>query len=78
MVFTLSVLGALPATSFKARYGMLCMAASWAYACNPSLLSWLTANLDSTSATSLAVAMNVTLGTLGQIIGDYSTNSAFE
>ncbi|EIM84794.1 MFS general substrate transporter [Stereum hirsutum FP-91666 SS1] len=65
------VLGLLPTMDFKARYGMLCMAASWAYACNPSLLSWLTANLKSTTATSLSVALNVTLGTLGQIIGVY-------
>ncbi|KAA1470853.1 MFS general substrate transporter [Dentipellis sp. KUC8613] len=65
------VQGALPTTAFKARYGMLCIGASFTYACIPPLLTWLTVNLKSTSAIALAVALNVTLGTGGQIIGVY-------
>ncbi|ETW76666.1 major facilitator superfamily [Heterobasidion irregulare TC 32-1] len=63
------VTGALPPTAFKARYAMLCLASSFTYSVNPCLLSWLTANLRNTSATTLAVALNFTLGNIGQIIG---------
>ncbi|KAA1470856.1 MFS general substrate transporter [Dentipellis sp. KUC8613] len=63
--------GAIAATAFKTRYGMLCIGSSFSYASIPPLLTWLTANLRSTSAITLAVALNVTLGTIGQIIGVY-------
>ena len=63
------VTGALPPTAFEARYAMLCLASSFTYSVNPCLLSWLTANLRNTSATTLAVALNFTLGNIGQIIG---------
>ena len=54
---------------------MLCIATSFSYSANPSLLSWLTANLRNTSATTLAVPLNVTLGTIGQIIGEVISGS---
>ncbi|TFY76100.1 hypothetical protein EWM64_g7910, partial [Hericium alpestre] len=65
------VQGALPSTAFKARYGMLCIAASFSFASIPPLLSWLTANLHSTGASTLAVPLNVSIGQVGQIIGVY-------
>ncbi|TFY78685.1 hypothetical protein EWM64_g5329 [Hericium alpestre] len=66
------VQGALPPTAFKARYVMLCAAASFSYACNAPLITWMSVNLRNTSAMTLAIALNVTLGTIGQIIGTMS------
>ncbi|TCD70385.1 hypothetical protein EIP91_003739 [Steccherinum ochraceum] len=63
--------GGLPAHSFKARYGLLCVAVSFSFAAIPPLLSWLTANLRSTGASTLAVPLNVSIGQIGQIIGVY-------
>ncbi|KAI0804655.1 MFS transporter [Irpex lacteus] len=63
--------GALPAHAFKARYGLLCVAVSFSFACIPPLLSWLTANLHNTGASTLAVPLNVSIGQLGQIVGVY-------
>ncbi|CAL1702610.1 unnamed protein product [Somion occarium] len=65
------VQGALPPTSFKARYGMLCVAVSFSFASIPPLLSWLMANLRSTGASTLAIPLNVTTGQIGQFIGIY-------
>ncbi|KAI0314570.1 MFS general substrate transporter [Amylostereum chailletii] len=61
--------GAIPPTHLVARYVVLCFTASFAYACNPLLLNYLTVNLHGTSAMTLGVPMNVTLATAGQIIG---------
>lgn len=55
--------------AFKARYGLLCVAVPFSFAIQPLLLSWLTANLRSTGATTLAVPMNVSIGQAGQIVG---------
>ncbi|KAK1227082.1 hypothetical protein PQX77_009915 [Marasmius sp. AFHP31] len=65
--------GALPAhMAFKAKYAILCIGVSFSFASIPPLLSWLTANLGgSTSAATLAVPLNVSLGGVGQIIGVY-------
>ncbi|EJF62083.1 MFS transporter [Dichomitus squalens] len=63
--------GALPAESFKLRYAFFIIALSFAFACIPPLLSWLTANLRSTGASTLAVPLNVSIGQIGQIIGVY-------
>ncbi|GJE95953.1 MFS general substrate transporter [Phanerochaete sordida] len=65
------VQGALPSHAFKARYGMLCVAVSFSFASIPPLLSWLTANLRSTGASTLAVPLNVSIGQIGQIVGVY-------
>ncbi|KAH9933974.1 MFS transporter [Epithele typhae] len=63
--------GALPAESFKVRYVFFVIALSFAFACIPPLLSWLTANLRGTGASTLAVPLNVSTGQIGQIIGVY-------
>ncbi|PIL34436.1 MFS general substrate transporter [Ganoderma sinense ZZ0214-1] len=63
--------GALPAESFKLRYVFFIIALSFAFACIPPLLSWLTANLRGTGAATLAVPLNVSIGQIGQIIGVY-------
>ena len=62
-------LGTLPPESFKARYAMLCIAVPFAFASNPPLLSWLTANLRNTGAITLGVPMNICIGQIGQLIG---------
>lgn len=66
------MLGALPTRAFKARYGLLCIAVSFSFASIPPLLSWLTANLRHTGASTLAVPLNVSIGQIGQIIGGFS------
>ncbi|KAI0702376.1 MFS transporter [Cerioporus squamosus] len=63
--------GALPPDAFKARYVLLCFALSFSFSCTAPSLSWLTANLRSTGAATLAVPLNVAFGQLGQIIGVY-------
>lgn len=62
-------IGLLPSHAFKARYGLLCVAVPFVFAIQPILLSWLTANLRSTGATTLAVPMNISIGQAGQIVG---------
>ncbi|KAI0084559.1 MFS transporter [Irpex rosettiformis] len=61
--------GAMPSHAFKARYGLLCIAVAFSFTSNPLLLSWLTANLRNTGATTLAVPLTVSLGQIGQIVG---------
>lgn len=68
--------GALPSHSFKARYGLLCVAVSFSFASIPPLLSWLTANLRNTGAATLAVPLNVSIGQIGQIVGVYIFKSS--
>ncbi|KAI0702372.1 MFS transporter [Cerioporus squamosus] len=63
--------GAVPDDSFKLRYAFFVIALSFSFACIPPLLSWLTANLRSTGASTLAVPLNVSIGQVGQIIGIY-------
>ncbi|KAI0819999.1 MFS general substrate transporter [Trametes gibbosa] len=59
----------LPPTAFTARYGVLCVALSFAFAISAPSLSWLTANLRNTGASTLAVPLNVSIATIGQITG---------
>lgn len=61
----------LPPTSFKARYGMLCIASAGGFAGIPQLIAWLTLNLHSTGAVGLAIALNISFGGPGQIIGTW-------
>ncbi|KAF9260342.1 MFS transporter [Marasmius fiardii PR-910] len=63
--------GTLQPTAFRARYGVLCVAVSFAFASMPPSLSWLTANLRTTTSTTLSVPINVSFGGVGQIIGIY-------
>lgn len=51
------------------RYGCLIVAASGAFACIPPLLGWLSSNLRSTAGVGLAIALNVSFGAPGQIVG---------
>lgn len=68
---TFLIQGALPPRAFKARYAMLCLSATFSNICNPSLITWLTVNLRNTDATTLAIPLMVTIGTVGQITGVY-------
>ena len=63
--------GVMPSHAFKARYGLLCVAVPFSFACNPLLLSWLTANLHNTGATTLAIPLNVSIAQIGQIVGTF-------
>ncbi|KAL1593164.1 hypothetical protein SLS60_010772 [Paraconiothyrium brasiliense] len=59
----------LPADSYHARYGCLIVAASGAFSCIPPLLGWLSSNMHTTAAAGLAIALNVSWGAPGQIVG---------
>ncbi|KAJ5751138.1 hypothetical protein N7533_008166 [Penicillium manginii] len=60
---------ALPADAYAHRYGCLIVASSGAFACIPPLLGWLSSNLHSTGAAGLAIALNISFGAPGQIVG---------
>ncbi|KAF9892343.1 hypothetical protein FE257_002120 [Aspergillus nanangensis] len=68
----------LPPDAYLHRYGCLIVATSGAFACIPPLLGWLSANLRSTAGTGLAIALNVSVGAPGQIVGVwiYKSNEA--
>ncbi|KAI9044234.1 putative MFS transporter [Aspergillus affinis] len=68
----------LPADAYLHRYGCLIVATSGAFACIPPLLGWLSANIRSTAGTGLAIALNVSFGAPGQIVGVwiYKSNEA--
>ncbi|RGP67116.1 hypothetical protein FSPOR_6172 [Fusarium sporotrichioides] len=59
----------LPADSYSPRYGCLIIAACGSFACIPPLLGWLSSNLHSTAAIGLAIALNISMGAPGQIVG---------
>lgn len=59
----------LPPTDYAARYACLIVAACGTFATIPILLGWLSANLRSTSAQGLALALNISFGAPGQILG---------
>ena len=52
------------------RYVFLCVALSFSFACNPTSMSWLSANLRSMAAATLAIPLIGAFGQLGQIIGE--------
>jgi hypothetical protein len=68
----------LPATSYSSRYGCLIIACCGAFSCIPPLLGWLSSNLHSTAAVGLAIALNISWGAPGQIVGVwiYKANEA--
>jgi len=72
------VQGLLPDKAYVARYVLLCIATSGSFAGIPPLLGWISSNLHSTGAAGLAIAMNVSFGGPGQIIGVwiYKANEA--
>jgi hypothetical protein len=59
----------LPADAYASRYGCLIVAASGAFSCIPPLLGWLSSNLFSTASVGLAIAINISFGAPGQIVG---------
>ncbi|KAH7137457.1 MFS transporter [Dactylonectria estremocensis] len=59
----------LSPTAYSARYACLVIAACGTFATIPILLGWLSANLRSTSAQGLAIALNISFGAPGQILG---------
>lgn len=59
----------LPPASYSARYGCLIVATSGAFSCIPPLLGWLSSNLFSTASIGLAIAINISFGAPGQIVG---------
>lgn len=61
--------GILPSHSFRAHYGLLCIATAFTFAGGPPQITWLTANLRNTGALTLGVPMIISLGGIGQIIG---------
>ncbi|CAM1504985.1 Fc.00g106220.m01.CDS01 [Cosmosporella sp. VM-42] len=60
---------ALPADAYSHRYGCLIVAACGSFACIPPLLGWLSSNLHTTAAIGLAIALNISMGAPGQIVG---------
>ncbi|KAK0212692.1 major facilitator superfamily domain-containing protein [Desarmillaria ectypa] len=59
----------LPEDAYKSRYGTLVIACAGAFSCIPPLLGWLSCNTRSTATTGLAVALNISFGAPGQIVG---------
>ncbi|KAG5912700.1 hypothetical protein E4U42_001985 [Claviceps africana] len=59
----------LPPHAYTHRYGCLILATSGTFACIPPLLGWLSSNLHTTASIGLAVALNVSMGAPGQIVG---------
>lgn len=59
----------LPPDAYTERFGCLIVACSGAFACIPPLLGWLSSNLQTTAAAGLAIALNVSFGAPGQIVG---------
>ncbi|KAL4793819.1 major facilitator superfamily domain-containing protein [Aspergillus venezuelensis] len=63
----------LPADAYLSRYGCLIVATAGSFGCIPPLLGWLSANIRGTAGTGLAIALNVSFGEPGEIVGGYPT-----
>ncbi|GAM83811.1 hypothetical protein ANO11243_018010 [Dothideomycetidae sp. 11243] len=59
----------LPPDSYKSRYGCLIVACAGAFSCIPPLLGWLSSNMRTTGGAGLAIALNISFGAPGQILG---------
>ncbi|KAL4915043.1 major facilitator superfamily domain-containing protein [Aspergillus aurantiobrunneus] len=59
----------LPADAYLQRYGCLIVGSSGAFSCIPPLLGWLSSNIHSTAGAGLAIALNISFGAPGQIVG---------
>lgn len=59
----------LPPDAYAHRYGCLVVAASGSFGCIPPLLGWLSSNLFSTGAVGFAIALNISTGAAGQVVG---------
>ena len=68
----------LPPHSYNARYGCLIFDASGAFSCILLQLRFLSSNLFTTAAAGLAIALNISIGALGQIaaVWIYKANEA--
>ncbi|KAK9770968.1 putative Major facilitator superfamily (MFS) profile domain-containing protein [Seiridium cardinale] len=58
----------LPPDYYVQRYGCLIIATSGNFSHIPPLLSWLSSYLETTSAIGLAIALNISMSALGQIV----------
>ena len=59
----------LPADAYLKRYGCLIVGSSGAFSCIPPLLGWVSSNIHSTAGAGLAIALNISFGAPGQIVG---------
>ncbi|KAJ5706669.1 hypothetical protein N7488_006470 [Penicillium malachiteum] len=59
----------LPADAYMHRYGCLIVAASGPFSCIPPLLGWLSSNLPLSAEIGLAIALNISFGAPGKIVG---------
>ncbi|USW53979.1 Putative MFS transporter superfamily [Septoria linicola] len=59
----------LAASAFAARYGCLIVAASGTFACIPPFLGWVSSNVFNTASVGLVIALNLSFGAAGQILG---------
>ncbi|KAJ7092436.1 putative MFS transporter [Mycena belliarum] len=59
----------LPADAYAQRYGCLIVGAAGSFASIPPLVGWISSNVYSTSAAGLAIALNISFGAPGQIVG---------
>ncbi|KAF7373045.1 F-box domain-containing protein [Mycena sanguinolenta] len=59
----------LPATAYAHRYGCLILASAGVFASIPPLLCWITSNIFTASTAGLVIALNISFGTPGQIVG---------
>jgi hypothetical protein len=64
-----NLLAALPEKQFKVRYGLLVISTCGVFAGLPSLCAWVSDNVRSTTAGSLASGLNIAFTGPGQIIG---------
>jgi hypothetical protein len=51
------------------RYGCLIVGAAGSFAAIPPLLGWITSNVFTTSAAGFVIALNISFGAPGQIVG---------
>ncbi|KAJ7836637.1 putative MFS transporter [Mycena olivaceomarginata] len=59
----------LPADAYAHRYGCLIVGAAVSFAAIPPLLGWITSNVFTTSAAGFVIALNISFGAPGQIVG---------
>jgi MFS family permease len=59
----------LPPDAYVQRYGCLIVATSGSFSSICPLLGWISSNVYSTSAAGLAIALNISFGAPGQIVG---------
>ncbi|KAJ6471452.1 major facilitator superfamily domain-containing protein, partial [Mycena sanguinolenta] len=59
----------LPADVYARRYGCLIIASAGVFASIPPLLCWITSNIFTPSTSGLVIALNISFGIPGQIVG---------